>query len=543
VAAALAVCLLTPIDPGLKGQTGRAVTVEPGELTHRRDLIGREVQVDDRIGRYQFHPEKGIDQIFLKRAPDVPFELPPNLRPERAPSLPCVIVRGTLRKEEDRIYVDVSSFDAMPSDLDRLTRGVSTLPRADYKGRYAWASWAANRAKVFGDEALARRAKEIDEEALVAEAERSITSDSQAHWLELADRARAHAVDETLASALAHRGLRLGLASAKTARELQALVARIESYLPESKVLPTNPADLTKWERAYLNDAWSGYRAAPEAARAVFDRRLWADAVEKEIARRASDEPAYPKLIALAGEAAARLPDRLGVAEGLIERGVAAGSKEVAALRQGEVDALASLYRDRLHQPDKALALYRAWLDDQRLNRLSRRDADGRIALAHQYGTLLNDEATAVALLREADSIDPNSRDARDAFLRLGFRKIKGAWKKPDNAEVSQAPTKPKPEGGADEAHKGDEPAVVPVPDRGDSLRNATPEEVRARLGGRPDAVVRSASQGQVIEQWIYYGKGQNQFVNFARKAGELRSRVVAYYSLPRDMAEPSGNP
>ena len=123
-------------------QDARPITVDPGEITKRPDLIGHEISVDDRVGRYQFHPDKGFDQIFLRRAPDVAFELPERLRPAKSPGQPGVIVRGTLRKQGDLFSVEVSSFDSLPSDIDRLNRGVALIPRADFRARAAWAAWA-----------------------------------------------------------------------------------------------------------------------------------------------------------------------------------------------------------------------------------------------------------------------------------------------------------------------------------------------------------------------------------------------------------------
>ena len=52
--------------------------VEPGDLTRRAELVGREVVVDDRI-RYFLESKRnqGFDQFLLKRT-DVLFRLPPG---------------------------------------------------------------------------------------------------------------------------------------------------------------------------------------------------------------------------------------------------------------------------------------------------------------------------------------------------------------------------------------------------------------------------------------------------------------------------------
>ena len=126
---------------------------------------------------------------------------------------------------------------------------------------------------------------------------------------------------------LVHRALRLGLTSAKLVAELEAIVAKIESYLPKASLPIENQPDLSRWEKVYASDPWVGYRAVPESARAAFDRRLMADAVQRLIELRALDDPSSAKLIALADEAITRLPERPKVAEALVERGVANGAK------------------------------------------------------------------------------------------------------------------------------------------------------------------------------------------------------------------------
>ncbi len=100
------------------------------------------------------------------------------------------------------------------------------------------------------------------------------------------------------------------------------------------------------------------------------------------------------------------------------------------------------------------------------------------------------------------------------AFRARGFRRVGDEW-----VEAARAP------GGAAPA--------VPASPRDARLLGSTPREVRDRLGGKPDRVAYSASQGQVIEQWIYLGPRQDRYVNFLRSPGETQPRVVASYSIP----------
>ena len=66
-----------------------------------------------------------------------------------------------------------------------------------------------------------------------------------------------------------------------------------------------------------------------------------------------------------------------------------------------------------------------------------------------------------------------------------------------------------------------------------------TTAQVRTLLGGKPNRVIFSGTQGQLIEQWIYFGTKQDQYINFLRTPGSDAPRVVAYYSLPRPAHSP----
>ena len=542
--ALVAASLLTLLR-AVHAQETSAVAVEPADLTKRPELVGKEVIVDDRISRFQFHPETGFDQIFLKRAPEVIFELPQRLRPTQNPTAAGVKIWGVLRHEKGRWWCDVNGYDSLPADLDRLNRGVALLPRRDVEGLTLWANWAERRGQAFKDEALVKRGREIQADVIRAESDRPNVRDPTAHWLALAERARTLKVPEPEPSAQAHRGFRAALATARTADEMKALVANIETAFPGARVPVADAPDLSRWEKPYAINPADAYRSAPADARVALDRRLLADALQQSLELRAKESPR--SLLSLSEEAARRLPDRPLIAGRLLDQGVNSAAADVASLRQSEVDTLAKHFRESLHQPEKARELYRSWLNDQKDRRLSPRDAEGRIALAAQYERLLDDRSTAVSLLRDAWTIDPQSREVADAFRVRGFRKVKGEWI--DSAKP-KVPASETPESGTTTAEAGPESAPTrsaspeqPVALRSDALRGATPEEVKARMGGRPNRKTWVASQGQLVEQWIYFGAHQNQYVSILHRAGDPQPRVISYYSLPRVPGDPSPNP
>lgn len=499
---------------------GEVIAVEPTELTKRPELAGREVSVDDRVKLFLFHPGRGFDEITLKRTPVV-FRLPVALRYRQSPAAPGVRIQGILKREDGRWVCDVTAVELYPKDLVRLNRGVEALPAIDFEKRSAWAAWAERRGKDFQDEELLARAREVDAEATRIEAEHAkSTSDPAAHWLKLARRARDHQVAEPEPSALAHRAFSALAARARTIDEFRALAADVAAFFPAATTpaaVPTGALD--RWEAPYAHDPAAAYRAAPEAARKALDHRLWADATQRVFELQGSADPA--SAISLADQASDQLPDRPQVAAALLEQGLKTASAHLANLRRAEVENLAKLYRTRLGRPDRARELLQSWLEEQRLHHLSPTDAEGRVALAAQYETLINDKAAAAELLRDAWRIDPESREVTDAFRRRGFRKINDEWVGPTEA------------GRTARAESADEPAAAPRP-QSRKLLNLTPKQVRALMGGKPNRIVRSVSLGQVLEQWIYIGATQNQYVNFARTSAESTARVVSYHSLPR---------
>jgi hypothetical protein len=517
--------------------------VAPGELATRSDLIGETVVVDDRIGRFQWHndpatatPDRPYDEIYFKRTP-VPFRLPPPLRYETAPRAAAARIEGVLKREGNLLVCDVTAVELYPSDLERLERAVAALDPRDAERRSGWARWAEQRAREFskpGDHdaeaPLLERAHRLEGEAIRIEAERTV-ADPPRLRLELARRARQREVPDPEPGALAHRALAASLAAAAGpgtgVGALEPLVKDIEEFFPASPAPLPGDVDLANWLGPYANDPAGTYRIAPAPVRAALDHRLWADATQLWLERRIAAEP--QRGLELAREAAGRLQDRPEVVQRLFEQAIQESSRNLAALRQADVVELAQVYREVLHQPDRARDLLRRWLDDQRNHRLSATDADGRVLLAEQYDALLGESArdTAVALLRDAWRIDPQSREVAEAFRRRGFRKIDDQWVESPRGTTADS----------------NEPADAAPPPGGASattgLRGLTPKEVRVRLGGRPDRIVRTATQGQLLEQWIYRGVDQDQYVNFLHTPGDLLPKVVAYYARARWHGDP----
>ncbi len=181
--------------------------VEPADLARRADLIGKEVALDDRVRIYVPRTGTDPDELELQRT-KVTFLVPRSLRPESSRHLRGVLVKGVLRRDEGRLVCEVKEITPVPSDMDRLERGLTGLSPRDYETRKAWAAWAQRRARDFNDEPLSMKARTLESEALRIEADsKRLGVDAPREWLAMAWNARKRRVREPEPSALAHRAL------------------------------------------------------------------------------------------------------------------------------------------------------------------------------------------------------------------------------------------------------------------------------------------------------------------------------------------------
>ena len=492
------------------------VLVEPADLARRPDLIGREVIVDDRI-RYFLESKRGqgFDELILKRT-DVPCRLGVGSRFLRTPSEPNAVVRGTLKQVDGRLLLDVLTLELQPNDIARLDHEISRLRPGDFADLRKWALWAERRGLELSDAKLEAKGIALETDALWMEAGRP-----GADVVALADQAENRPVPVETREALYHRGLRQAAERATTAPVLDSLARRAQTIFPRA----IEPKAATAQTLKPTDDPAALYRDADPLERVRLNRQLYADLIEKSLNLRLAADPT--RGIDLVEEADRLLPDRPEVAARFRQRGLAEAERQVTAMRQSEVEELARTFRES-GQPDRARKALEEWLADRRQNRLSATDAEGRVLLAANYEKLLGDRVTAGELLTEAERVDPASPAIADAFLRLGFRKGDAGW---------YDPTTPPPVGSA---QPGPAPAnFTESNDPENALQGLTRSQARSRMGGKPDRVVRAATQGITIEQWLYRTGRNDQYVIFRIDATTTEPRVTASYSIPQSANRP----
>jgi hypothetical protein len=495
--------------------------VEAQGLEKRRDLIGREIIVDDHVTYYVPRNGTAADELQLKRT-GVTFLVPRQLRPAAGTRLTSVQLRGTLRLEGDRLVFDVTALKSLPADLERLEQGLAGLPAGDFETRKSWARWAKDRAREFKDAPLAKRAQRLESEALAIEADfKRQAVDAPEEWLALARDARKRGVAEPEPSALAHRALAVRLASATEPAALRALLEEIEFFFPDAAGdRQSARVDLARTIAAYRDDPAGVYRSASGDTRKALDRRLWADATERLIVAESNAD--LESTLSQAMKAESRLPEKPGLPARLMEAAAGKIRQNLGAARLAEIKELARIYKEKLQRPDDARALLRDWLKIQ-TDRLSKTDAEGPLALALLYEELLSDRVTAVELLRKGWQIDPSSPEIAEAFRSRGFHKEKNDW-------IEAPPTTSAPP--VADSPAGVRPGQAPG---AKGLKGLTPDDVRAQIGSRPDRVNFVGSRSQLIEQWIYVLDSKYvRYINFLHTPGEYKPRVIAEYQVPR---------
>lgn len=481
--------------------------IEAPDLAKRPDLIGKQIKVEARVALYQVHPGRGFDEIMLKQS-EVPLRLPPHLSFPKAPDKYNISAKGVLTREAGGLFVAVQSLELIETDRARLERWLTLLPPGEIDRRRDFARWAARRAHIYKDESLAARAKEIDGDIIVLEAARPELQKPDA-TLALVTRAReAGRPAEPTPTSWAHRALHALAKAAKSADDLAKAASEIERFLPKS----SDPAlsrniDLAAWNDRYEADPEGTYVQASSEIQVALDRKLLADTLARAFEARAAADPA--KAIELAADAHTALPDRPELATKLLDLGLKSSASRVGSLRQSEMLALVGKY-NQAGRTEEGRAVIRAWLDDQRKNKLGRNDADGRIALADQFRNLLGDTASAISLLNEAYALDNSSKEVADAFRRLGYRFDGQSWVDARSATATQEETK-----GAD---------------RSDPLIGLTLAEILSQRG-KPNTRSVAITQGSLHIQWNYnLPRGGVECFDFVQRPGSpavVESRYV----------------
>ena len=313
-------------------------------------------------------------------------------------------------------------------------------------------------------------------------------------------------------AARTYRADRARLADARTPETCEALAEEIARAHPASVSTATPAEPPAPLGRRLESDPEGAFRDSSTAERASIYRKLRDDAIQRSLELKVAAAPQDAP--DLAESARNRLPDRKDLPVFLLDL----AAKGLGDLHQAEVEALARAF-EKAGRLNGARDLRRRWLDDQREHRLGPADADGRVALAAQYQTMLGDTKTAAELLQAAIAIDPQSPAAAASLAALGFRREGDRWVPIGSEPMPAKPVPATPRPPADEA--------------AGSVIGLTRDQLRRRQG-TPARVARIATQGRVVEQWSYdLDRDARKFYNFLRRDPHAEPVVVSEGSVP----------
>jgi hypothetical protein len=480
------------------------------DLETMPQLVGKEIVVE---GRFQGHVGASLDQIRLKNCnPDrIEFRLEPDAARNFPSSLPYIRLVGTLTRSGDKLVMRVKSWSkTKATDEDRFQDTAQRIDALDHKAWYELGGRMQRLADLYGEKELKALASSARVRGFRAE-EGALRSSQSADLLKLADRAIDVGLDAEEARRMRHKALRwkydaLARASSGPARDWFELAAALEQFLPGVET-PLTVAD-AKLVSQYHLKPFEVYDTMPKG-RDTCDRAIWVEAITQAMLAQSKEPNA--DLASLAKEATKRLPDRPELGQQLLrqwaEQEVSRGTLPLPA---AQVRRLAEIFRNDLADPKRAQEVLRQWLDARR-NKLSARDADGRVRLAKDFRTDLKDDDTAARLLLEAVQIEADLPDAAKELRALGYVSTPAGWKRAsDVPAVSNAPR--------DVANR--------LPEK-----NMTAEQVRSIMGDpRPGDKIRLAYRNEgrirVTEQWTYRGP-PDVYVTFAFDSSN-EARVIA---------------
>lgn len=412
---------------------------------------------------------------------------------------------GRLMREREtgRIFFEITSLKPLPNDRHRLLDRESQLKNAKAADWYELARWADERGRFYEDAELLNMAQTYYTRGVQQEW-RELPGDDLAGRLRLATQARDWKLSPAFQSELLHEALYMWWNRALVARdpvaEWTALLERLETDWPAAlHPLDEWPADLAE---AYWHDPLAVYRRSDTSRRLVLQRIFATEVMLKKILATAERDRLSDLEIVHAIETL--MPERRALADQYRDKSFQTFLQNVGAFSKTELLEYVQQLRQQ-HKSAQATQLIRQWLRT-RAQRLSPSGgAPERLALADDYWSLLQDEATTVALLESARQLEPESEDVERRFRELGYRWTGSRW-------VKSAEPEPPPQ----------PPTQLAV--------GLTASEVR-EIQGNPTRVATVLSASGIDEYWTYGEQtGSRLVIQLQRRERQNEFRVVRIF-------------
>ncbi len=344
----------------------------------------------------------------------------------------AVEITGRLKKDNGKFAFEADRIQVLPTDLEQYGTRTSKLRNAKAAEWYEVGDWASERSRFYEDADLAKKAQLAYEHGLTAES-RTLAADDAEGRFQLARKVTQYKLADSRRMELMHEGDRILCNAALKAKSIDKdawpkLRAKLAEDLPGStQPLPAIPEELAgRYEREPL----AVYHDSPDDVRRQLHRILYTSILLKSIQDDAAKDGRNGDTIAARLDEQA--PEYKQLAEQYRTMKMAWRIEQATSATRPEIEQLATDLRAR-QQPDQARLAVTQWLR-AREPRLRQDGALGLLQLADEHLLLLQDERKAVAILAEANKLDPAFADVLEKLKSLGYANVGGTWIKSNPA-------------------------------------------------------------------------------------------------------------
>ncbi len=457
------------------------------------------IRVEGRLG------SSGSGQFRLLRC-DAKF-IVDSAKLKLIPPKSTVEIKGRFKKDGVKADFVVEDLKVVPNYIDQFESKASKLRRSTPDEWIELGDWATERANFYEDADLQKKANEGYSQAIEAEYRTLRLSDAEGRFT-LAKKIDSYKLSKRRRNELIHEGLRINWQALQKAEPLEIakwekFAANLQEQLVGTKEpLKMVPPDL---KETYEQDPVSTYTKASDESRIQLHRLFFVAVTRKCLLFNASSDGRGGN--AIANQIDQRIPEEHALAETQSLLWLSYRVANITNSTRAEVENLAAAFRERQREDEGKQAVTR-WIKAHEL-RLKGDGVIGRLQLADEYLSLLNDESAAVENLIEANTIDPGFEEAKSRLDALGYQWRKSRWVK------------------ADSTRREDENGVSQLPT---GIYVGLPASGLRTLLGQPRSLARMISARGITEVWSFGPAGSTPLiVRLEQKGRETEPKVTAF--------------
>lgn len=494
---------------GLLGSAAAAAdTVWSVESFNRRkpdweQLVGATLKLEGRVSLL------GGGQIKLIKC-EVPIRVPETMT-KSIHGKNSIEVTGRLKRDNNKWVIEADRIQLLPTDLKEFESRTAKLRMPKASEWYAIGDWAQERSAFYDDADLAKKAAVAFDHGIKTEW-RTLDASDAASRFALAQKVVQYQLSNSLRMEMIHEGDRiLWTAAAKVKPTDKDGLTKLLSKLAEDLPGAAQPLASIAGElkERYEREPLAAYRESAEDVRLQLHRIFYTSIQLKLILEDAAKDGKNGDEIA---ERLDKLvPEYRELSDQYRKQKLDWRLEQAATATRPEIEQLAAEFRAR-RQPEQARQALTQWVKAQE-RRLKADGPLGLLQLADEHLSLLQDERTAVAILVEANKLDPAFADVSEKLKLLGYSNIGGTWTRTTQA----APLAPVSETNTAMV------SAVAVGMNATAARNA--------MGGEANSVARILTKKGVSEVWSYGPPGTSRLVirlEGTRVTPELRVVEIA---------------